>query len=252
MHKIFTNTLFVGKKVLFLPSCHSTNSIASEMLARETVPNGQLIITDYQENGRGQRGNSWESEKGKNLLFSLVLTPHFLDASEGFMLNVVTSVAITDTLSDYLPSGVAIKWPNDIYFDNKKLCGMLLENTLKNNCIYSSVIGVGININQTHFANPNAISLSRICNQEFDREDFLSLLLSKFEARFLQLKKGRSAELMKTYHSRMYWRDEIHVFKDGQGFFNGKILGVNKVGKLHMELENEERLFNFKEIEFIR
>lgn len=252
MHKIFTNTLFVGKKVLFLPSCHSTNSIATELLSQGQVTNGQLVITDFQEKGRGQRGNSWESQSGKNLLFSLVAEAPFLDASEGFFLNVVTSLAIADALRDYIPEGVAIKWPNDIYYDQKKICGILIENTIKNNGICNAIIGVGLNINQEKFVTANAISLRQVCNQEIDRTDFLDLLLGKFEYYYLQLKKGKMAALMQSYLRYLYWRNEIHVFRSQDGFFNGKILGTDKAGKLHVEVEDGERCFNFKEIEFIK
>ena len=123
---------------------------------------------------------------------------------------------------------------------------------IKNNSIFNSIIGVGLNVNQNSFLNPNAISLLQICNQEIDRMDFLALLLGKFEARFLQLKKGMAARLTQDYLRHMYWRNEIHVFRDAKGFFNGKILGVDKSGKLHVELEDGEHTYSFKEIEFVK
>src|SRR5690606_28207944 len=157
----------------------------------------------------------------------------------------ITSLAIADALKDYVSHGIAIKWPNDIYYDNRKLAGILVENTIKNNGISHAIIGLGLNVNQEKFATPNAISLKQICNQEIDRPDLLELILGKFEARYLQLKRG-SQTLIKNYLAHMYWRNEIHVFRGKDGFFNGKILGVDKVGKLHVELEDSEQCFNFK------
>ena len=161
MHKIFTNTLFIGKKVIYLPSCHSTNSIASELVIKGDAISGQIVITDFQSSGRGQRGNEWESEEGENLLFSIIVNAEFLDPSECFMLNIVTSLALIDTLDEYVNSNIKVKWPNDIYYDQRKICGMLIENYIKSNSIKFSVIGIGLNVNQKSFSNPTAVSLTK-------------------------------------------------------------------------------------------
>lgn len=252
MHKIFTNTLFIGRKVLFLPSCHSTNTIASELVMKGEAVNGQLVITEHQSQGRGQRGNTWEAETGKNLLFSVIVKADFLDPSEGFYLNIVTSLALTDVLNEYTYGNMAIKWPNDIYYDNKKLVGMLIENIIKSKGISYSILGIGINVNQEQFSYPNALSLKNICNQDIDREDLLSHILSRIETRFLQLKKGNLLDLKIEYLDKMYWKDEIHVFRKDDKLFNGRILGIDKVGKLRVELEEGEATFGFKEIQFVK
>ncbi len=252
MHKIFTNTLFIGKKVKYLPVCSSTNSLASQSIIDGTSSHGQLILTDFQDLGRGQRGNSWESEKNKNLLLSVILEVPFLDPSECFDLNILTSLALIDVLKEYTGTGLKIKWPNDTYYENKKLGGMLIENYIKKSSIQYSIIGIGLNVNQEVFQTKNAISLFNICNQEIDKRDLLEHILSRIETRFIQLKKYGPKDLIQEYLNWLYWKDEIHVFRSKDGFFNGRILGINKMGKLHMEVEEGEKLFDFKEVEFIK
>lgn len=213
---------------------------------------GQIVISEYQTKGRGQRGNVWESAPHKNLLFSIILDAAFLDPSECFLLNIVTSLALIDTLDEYTGGTLKIKWPNDIYFESKKISGMLIENYIKNNSIKYSVIGIGLNVNQTEFSYQNAVSLQNICNQNVDRMDLLEHFLVSFERRFINLKKGYIQALVNNYLNKMYWRNEVHVFKNSEGFFNGRIIGINKTGKLVVELEEEIKNFDFKEIEFIK
>ncbi len=209
-------------------------------------------MTDFQETGRGQRGNSWESENGKNLLFSTILEASFLDPSECFDLNIITSLALIDVLQEYTGEGLKVKWPNDIFYENKKLSGMLIENYIKRNSIQHSIIGIGLNVNQRTFSIPKAISLSLICNQEIDRIDLLEHIFNRLETRFIQLKKQGAKNQMKEYLSALYWKEEIHVFKSKDQLFNGRIIGISKTGKLHIELEEGDKLFDFKEVEFIK
>ncbi len=252
MHKIFTNTLFIGKKLKFLPSCHSTNTIASEMVMSGEATNGHIVITDFQEKGRGQRGNRWESEPSQNLLFSIILDAAFLDPSECFYLNIITSLALIDVLNEYTGDQMKVKWPNDIYYENKKVSGMLIENFIKKNSIGYSIIGIGLNVNQEKFANEIATSLALICHQKFDKQDLLEYILIRLEQRFLALKKSQLSDLKSEYFHNMYWKDEIHVFKDKDGLFNGRIVGVEDGGKILLELEEGYRLYDFKQIEFIK
>jgi BirA family biotin operon repressor/biotin-[acetyl-CoA-carboxylase] ligase len=253
LDNIFTQTLFLGKRVINLPECHSTNSVAAEMLVQQTVTEGIIVATEHQTAGRGQRGNRWEAAAGQNLTFSVLLKPSFLQIQEQFYLNIITSLAIFDLLTDLLPSGTFIKWPNDIYYYQQKLGGILIENTLKNASIEWSVIGIGLNVNQKVFESPRAASLAAVAGREFSRMEVLEQLLLKLEQRYLQLKGGKRQELRQTYLSRLYWLGEPRTFRSGEDFFTGKIIGIDKVGRLAVCRNNDEvQYFWIKEIEFIR
>ena len=252
MHKLFKNTVFVGKKAFFLPTCHSTNEMASVLLTKQEQLNGTVIYTDYQSSGKGQRGNSWESAKGKNLLISIILETSFVEPADFFNLTIITSLAIHDVLSDYLNESFQIKWPNDLFFQDKKIGGILIENYIKQNRIEWCILGVGLNINQLKFHEKNAISLAQICGQSFDREELTNVLLQRVEKRYFQLEKGKIESMRKEYLSHLYWKEELHVFQSEGTFFNGRIISVEPSGKLKMEVEDGERLFDFKEVSFIK
>lgn len=252
MHKLFKNTGFIGKKAFFLPSCHSTNEMASVLMTNKQPLNGTVVYTDFQTNGKGQRGNSWESQEGKNILISIILETSFVEPANFFDLTIMTSMAIHDILSEYIQEGVKIKWPNDMYFGDKKIAGILIENYIKQNAIEWCILGVGLNVNQIKFLEPKAISLAKICGQQFDREELVNMLLQKLERRYYQLEKGKTKSLRSEYLECLYWKDEVHVFQSEGTFFNGKIIGVDQSGKLMMELEDGHRYFDFKELSFIK
>ena len=252
MHKLFTNTVFIGKKAFFLPSCHSTNEMASVLMTNQRQTNGTVIYTDYQTSGKGQRGNSWESQDGKNILLSMILETNFVEPSDFFNLTIITSLAIHDLLKEYLKEEIKIKWPNDLIYEDRKIGGILIENYIKQNAIEWCIVGVGLNINQKKFHEPKAISLSAICRQNFDREELIYLLLQKVEGRYFQLKKRNDKSLKNEYLNSLYWKDEIHVFQSEGEYFNGKIIGVESSGKLKVELEEGERSYDFKEIIFVK
>jgi BirA family biotin operon repressor/biotin-[acetyl-CoA-carboxylase] ligase len=122
LHKLFKNTVFIGKKAFFLPSCHSTNEMASALMCNKQPLNGTVVYTDFQSHGKGQRGNSWESQEGKNILISIILETSFVEPTNFFDLTIMTSLAIRDILSEYIQDGVKIKWPNDMYFGEQENC----------------------------------------------------------------------------------------------------------------------------------
>ena len=252
MHKLFKNTVFIGKKAFFLPICHSTNEMASVLLAKQEQLNGTVVYTDFQSGGKGQRGNTWESADGQNILISIILDTDFVEPSNFFDLTIITSLAIHDVLSDYLKEGFKIKWPNDLFFHDNKIGGILIENYIKQNTIEWCILGVGLNINQRKFQEKNAISLARICGQSFDREELINILLRKVESRYFQLKNGEKIRLKNDYMSKLYWKNELHVFQSEGTYFNGKIIDVEPSGKLKVEVEEGERSFDFKEVSFIK
>ena len=144
MHKDPIDSLFPGANQIRLPSCHSTNDVASDLLAEGNIAEGTVIITDHQTKGKGQRGNSWESEPGKNLTCSLILKPKFLPVQKQFELTVVSSLAIVHTLRDLGLPNAQVKWPNDIYYGNAKIAGILIENTVRANHLEYAVVGIGL------------------------------------------------------------------------------------------------------------
>jgi BirA family biotin operon repressor/biotin-[acetyl-CoA-carboxylase] ligase len=249
LYKILAKTLFIGKKLVFLPSCHSTNEVAGEMLKNGPFEEGIIIITDHQTAGKGQRGNTWETEPNQNLTFSLILKPFFLPAQQQFDLNIAISLGIHDFLKK-LQSGFLIKWPNDIYYNNQKLGGVLIQNTLKENKIENSIIGIGLNVNQAEFNLPKATSLRSIVKKEFNLEQTLEDLCHCIEWRYIQLKKGQIAQLKAEYESNLYAIGEERLYKSEQ-VFRGKITGIAADGRLEIDTNTGYRYFAFKEVEFL-
>ena len=232
MYKILANTLFIGKKLIFMPECHSTNSQALELCQQSHVPEGTLVITDRQTAGRGQRGNTWESHPGMNLTFSVILKPTFLAIKDQFLLSMITSLAIRDYLAAMCSDPVFIKWPNDILVKQFKICGTLIENQLMGEQFSYAVIGIGLNVNQQLFNIPMATSLSLIVGKDFDLQDVLDGLLSHLESRYLQLRQGRAQHLREDYLKHLYRFNEHYTFQSGDDQFEGKILGIDEQGRL--------------------
>lgn len=253
MNKIFTNTNFIGKKHINLPSCHSTNDIAAAMSVEKWVPEGTLISTDDQTKGRGQRGNAWLVAPKKNITCSVILKPSFLSLSYTFYLNIITSLAVKNTLQQLIRGkNVQIKWPNDIYCEGKKICGILIENTLQNQKLGNTIVGMGLNVNQTQFTLPNATSMALLSGDTFDRQVVMEIIMVQLEQRYAQLKALKLSELRDAYLENMYWKDEIHVFSVGDHKMNGIIRGIEENGRLQVEHENDWRSYDFKEIVYLR
>lgn len=252
IYKIPANTEFIGKNYIYLPTCHSTNDIAAEISPK--VAEGTVVITSHQSKGRGQRGNEWEAEAGKNLTFSVVLYPYFLPASAQFYFNMAVALAITDGIAQMMPKEVnklAIKWSNDIYYRDAKLGGILIENTLEGMNLKNSVVGIGLNINQEKFAYPTATSLINILGRESGLGEVLEKILTCLEIRYLALRNGEYYNLKKDYIEQLYWYREPHLYKDGRNtVFEGTIIDVKESGKLVIDTKTGVRNFDFKEIVF--
>lgn len=253
MYKIYPKTLFVGQKIVYLPSCQSTNDEAAHLLSQGNLPEGTLVVTDRQTQGRGQRGNQWEAQAGQNLTFSLVLTPTFLAATEQFWLNMAISLAIQDTLLPLLTSGrVTIKWPNDVYVGNRKLGGVLIENTLQGYALSHSVIGIGLNVNQISFHVPTASSLllESPTPADYSLPGLLTALAEQLEKRYLQLRAGYRNELRATYLQQLYRYRETHTYLADNQPFTGMLVDLDATGRLGIMTENAIRYFAFKEVAF--
>jgi len=235
-----------------MPECHSTNSFALQLCQQsQSAPEGTVVITDHQIAGRGQRGNVWSSEPGKNFTLSIILKPTFLATTDQFYLNIFSSLSIYDYLRHKSCPALKIKWPNDIYADGKKICGILIENQISGDRFTNVVLGIGLNINQRDFQLDSATSLSVMIDGTVELADELEYLLSCIERRYLQLRQNNYAALMENYLSLMHWIGERRHFNSNGDIFEGIILGVDQSGRLKMKIGEKEALFAAKEIAFV-
>ena len=251
MYKILANTIFLGKDVHFLSECHSTNDKAIQLVRERIAKEGTIIITENQTLGKGQRGNTWSVEPGKNLTFSLVLRPDFLDISEQFYLNMAVSNAIYEVLVDYIPH-LQLKWPNDLIVPGfGKLGGILIENTLGSKGWEYAVVGLGLNVNQSDFSMNGPTSLKNLTGSEFKLEELFRLLIIRIEQHYLILKKRRFNPIKNTYLSHLFLKEQWAEYQIPSGKIEGKIVGVDSFGRLELETENGEiQCFELKTIQF--
>ena len=223
-----------------------------QFASNDTSSSGTVVMTQEQTNGRGQRGNVWESNIGENLLFSLILRPKDLPPQNQFRLNWVISLGLQDYLIFKGLSNVFIKWPNDIYVDNNKICGILIENLIKGKFITTSILGIGLNITQSSFNSPKATSLKIIQKTDFDLEIELNQLLQHIENRYRLLLQDQLVILKKDYLSSLMWFNETHKFKKGETVFSGAIVNVDDYGRLLVKTKDGIEMFHFKEIEYVK
>lgn len=252
MYKILANTIFLGKDVHFLPECHSTNDKALELVKKRQIKEGAIIICEDQTKGKGQRGNRWVSEAGKNLTFSLVLSPRFLDISEQFTLNMAVSNGVRRLLEEYLP-GLKVKWPNDLLLPGEgKLVGILIENVFGALGWEYAVVGIGINVNQLANLHPRATSMALMTGSQFDLEELLKLLITQIEQSYLSLKRGKEKEIRTEFLNHLYLLNQRSRFESSEGLFEGTIRGINSQGEIIIENEaSEKNLFGIKELRFV-
>lgn len=247
MLKLHPKSLFVGQKQVYLPHCHSTNDVASGLGQNGAFTDGTLVITDYQTAGRGQRGTAWEGEPGKNLMMSLLLDTSFLDVSRQFDLSICAALGVWSALRSAGLANARVKWPNDLYAGSRKVGGILIENTLRESRLRSSVVGIGINIHQSTFDNARASSLS-LEGCFVDRDMLAELVCYHFEHFYLRLQKGE--DLREEYLAVLFGLNEEreYIFQDQK--FRGIIRGISEGGELIVESELSKKNFDIKEISF--
>lgn len=213
------------------------------------------VCADYQTAGKGQRGNSWEAAKGANLLFSFVCYPTFVPIRQQFVLSQLISLGIKETLDEYC-SNISIKWPNDIYWKEKKICGILIENDLQGNSIGRCISGIGLNINQEVFLSdaPNPISLKQITGKHYQRETILEKVMQRIEQSYQKLKEDSAyaSELATRYAASLFRREGLHCYQDKDGLFNARLVRVETDGRfVLMDEANQERSYLFKEVQYV-
>lgn len=221
-----------------------------ETVHAEGLPPCEVVVAAYQTAGKGCGTNSWESERGKNLTFSMLIHPEDIPASEQFHITEIVSVAMCETLQQVLGPAhhVTIKWPNDIYVGEKKICGILIENRLQGNIIKDSIIGIGLNVNQKEFRSnaPNPVSIYQLTGQETDTKELLSTFLKAFDHAY------QNKTTCFTYRERLFRKGEDGLYKTQTTCFTARLTDVLSDGRLLLvDQQGEKRLFSFKEVQFI-
>ena len=234
---------------IHIEECDSTNAFLQRLLSEVPLEEGTVVCTDFQTKGRGQLTNVWEAEAGKNILCSILLRPKMLPIKQQFLISQAISVAIVNVLNTFA-EGFSIKWPNDIYYKENKIAGILIENTLSSASIDTCIIGLGLNVNQTIFVSnaPNPISLHNIIGKETSVQTLLESILHKF-GKVYELVYSDTQSLRQTYFSHLLFNGDMRTYKDGNGTFRGKIVDVEDFGHLIIEDEaGEKRRYAFKEV----
>ena len=229
---------------------HSTNVLLWEMIREKSLPEGFVVQTDFQTAGKGQIGNSWESEAGRNLLFSMVLYPQRVTVDNQFLLSQLVSLGIKKALDEYT-DGITVKWPNDIYWNDKKLVGILIENSLQGTKIKSSVIGIGLNVNQKVFVSnaPNPVSLLQITGRRQNRKLLLTKICQNIQKLYTELSVTK---IRAEYAEALYRKEGFYAYRANDETFQAKIISVHPDGQLELETEAGERKeFYFKEVSFV-
>lgn len=240
-------------RIIRLQKTDSTNNYLHALARPEQLGEGSVVWAEFQTAGRGQIGNSWESAEGENLTFSVVLYPTFLLANRQFLISQITALSVKQTLDRYVDD-ITVKWPNDIYWRDRKICGMLIENDLAGQFIYSSILGIGININQKEFKSnaPNPVSLYQIIGKRTDRENFLQEFLERLYANYLLLLQEKEVLIQEAYRQSLYRREGFYLYEDANGRFEAAIEEIEPSGYLHLRLrDNTIRRYEFKEVRFV-
>jgi BirA family biotin operon repressor/biotin-[acetyl-CoA-carboxylase] ligase len=240
-------------KLIKLDAIDSTNEFLKGLSNKQELQNFTVVTAESQLKGKGQMGAKWDSESGKNLIMSVLVLDFLFDIENVFDLNVVVSLAVIQVLEVYNIPELSIKWPNDIMSANKKIGGILIENSIKGDGTITSVVGLGLNINQNEFENlPRASSLAVICNSNFDKEEILSLIIAKLEE-MISLYKEKEASIWEDYSEKLFKKGIPTAFTDENNKnFMGIITGVSSIGKLQIQLENDSiREYNLKEVQML-
>lgn len=240
----------------------STNTYAKSLTAPDTgegdVPT--VVITDNQTEGRGQRGNTWHSEPGMNLTFSLVVYPSWMSAARQFELSMLVALGLVETLRQYIdeehhPEWLKIKWPNDIYYGDRKIAGILIENVIGENAIERSVIGIGLNVNQTRFARelPNPVSLREITGHETDLAKLLETTVDTILDNIDNYETDPEIDELTAVYNSLLWRADnaFHNWQlpDSAETIRARLVKVDCDGRLHLEMtDGTQKTFLFKEI----
>lgn len=246
------NNLRLQRHLIHLNSVDSTNNFAAKLIKAEKVENGTIILTDCQTDGRGQRGRAWHSDAKLNLLCSIVVYPQ-QKAEKAFYISMITALALRKTISDLGGDDASrIKWPNDILINSHKVAGILIENQLQGDRIKSSIIGIGVNVNQTIFEKGlRATSIKKAYGIDMEIKEFLDSFYDRLEMEYERLISGDDESIAQNYTESLYGRDELLEFKDSSGNFQGRIEGIDEIGRLRIQVEESIRTYQMGEVQLI-
>jgi BirA family biotin operon repressor/biotin-[acetyl-CoA-carboxylase] ligase len=242
-----------NKNFIFLTEVESTNNYANQLVLSKAAEHGTVVLAQHQKMGRGQQGNHWESEFGKNLLMSIILFPLFLPAAKQFYLSKMASLALVDFLKTETKD-VSVKWPNDIYIQNKKIAGILIENSVNGRNLSSAVIGIGLNLNQEKFDSdaPNPVSLKQITGKDYNVKIVAEVISNYINIWYKKLLAEGFNEIDSAYFNHLFRANEWALFADQKKAFEGKIIGIGEFGRLILEDKNGVIAeYMFKEVEFL-
>jgi len=239
--------------IIKLSATNSTNDYLKELTAKQHVENFTIVVTENQTAGKGQMGSKWNAEPGKNLTFSVLVRDLLLEASHIFNLNVAVAVSVAEALEDYGVPMIKIKWPNDILAGNKKVGGVLIENSFKTGGEIFSVIGIGLNVNQKNFDGlPKASSLSVIARRDFNKEELMVAIVKKLQYSIAKLLHNDVKPLWTTYHDKLFKIGVPMPFENSSAKFMGIIKSVTPTGQLEVLLENDSiAKYAIKEVQLL-
>ncbi len=242
----------------FFPLIHigetdSTNDCLARLCEKGRQSEFTVVRADFQTAGKGQRGNRWEAERGKNLLFSFVMYPAFLEARAQFALSQAVALSVKEALEEQA-EGLSVKWPNDLYWQEKKLGGILMENDLAGMHVGRCIAGIGLNVNQERFAGdaPNPVSLRQITGREQDIRPLLGRIIRRMQTYYLALQRGETEPVASRYREALFRKEGLHRYRDAGGEFVARMAGVEADGHLLLkDVGGQTRKYAFKEVEYI-
>lgn len=243
----------IGSTIVHLDTVDSTNNYAAKELLTKSLKEGTVFAAACQQNGRGQAGSGWESEKNSNLTFSIVLFPEQIAVVNQFYISMAVSLGVSDFLKQHI-EGVTVKWPNDIYVNDKKIAGILIETAISGGKFSRAIVGIGLNVNQEKFFSdaPNPVSMRNLTGKFYDLPTLLSDLCEKLDKRFAQLIRGENVAILDAYQQQLYRLDSWAKYSANGEEFKGMIKQVNPDGQLQIETTGGGRRgFYFKEVVFL-
>ena len=240
-----------GHPVIELLSVDSSNNYAASLLNNGNPTEGTVILSHFQSEGRGQRGTSWLAKPRQNLTFSIITYPKFVKPDHAFLLTQISALAICQAVDRLVKGPVEIKWPNDIMINGVKAAGILIENSLVGKTIDSSIIGIGLNVNQSDFEGIRATSLANIKGSNLGLIDCLAEILEAFDNMYGRAQKGDLDEIQKEYHSRLFRLNKEHPFRIKGDKQPATIQHVDERGNLVLRTASGNVTAGIKEIEFL-
>jgi BirA family biotin operon repressor/biotin-[acetyl-CoA-carboxylase] ligase len=245
--------------IIRVQTADSTNRLLKTWVKRyppSALEEGTMVMADVQTAGRGRGNTSWEAEPGKNITCSLLLYPTFLSLKQPFLLSEVVALGVKETLDSVAGrfQPFTVKWPNDIYYEDRKIAGILIENELMDRQITRSIVGIGINVNQEVFTSdaPNPISLRQLIGVPIPLDGLLETMYRQIMQWYQKLKDGQFESITMAYHSALYRKTGFHSYEDKSGQFNAQIQSVSADGFLHLVTDmGDVRRYAFKEVSFV-